>query len=145
EIVHGHGDEAIRDRRVDAATELEGVLESLGPIVETTLDRLAEHLGHVVKNTVAEIPASDHDAERKRQARLEQPPLTEIENLHQAVALERELALVDEETGLGAPRRNLLADLLERPPPRAKVPEHEPKCKERSPQPSGNPDLRRSP
>ena len=67
-----------------------------------------------MQHVLAEVAARDVDAERQRQPRLEEPPLAEIEDLHEPVVLERELALVDEQARVGAARRNLVRDLLER-------------------------------
>jgi hypothetical protein len=50
-----------------------------------------------VQHVVPEVAARDVDPERKRQARLEQPPLAEVDDVVEPVRLVRELAFVDQE------------------------------------------------
>ena len=88
-----------------------------------------------------DVAARDVDAERQRQARLEQPPLTEVEHLVQADVGERELALVDQEAVVGAPGGDLVGDLLERQLAVGKVAEHEAQRQESRRQRAGNDDL----
>ena len=64
--------------------------------------------------SVAEVAARDVDPERERQPGLEEPPLAEVDDLVQAVRPVGQLALVDEQPGLGAARRDLVDDLVER-------------------------------
>ena len=112
ELVDIHRDEAVRDGGVDPAPELERVLQRLGAMVERALDRVGEHLREVAE-TRADVASRDDDAERQRQPGLEQPPLAEVEHLLQAVVLEGELALVNEQPCCRATRGDLLRDLLE--------------------------------
>ena len=88
-----------------------------------------------------DVAARDVDAERQRQARLEQPPLAEVEHLVQADIGERELALVDQEAIVGAPGRDLVGDLLERQLAVRKVAEHEPERQEGGRHRAGHDDL----
>src|SRR6185503_2311809 len=62
---------------------------------------------------------------------LEQPPLAEVDDLLQALALIGELALVDQQARIGAAGENLLADLVERDGAVAEVAETEPQDEER--------------
>ena len=103
QLVDVHLDEAVGDRLVDAAPELQRVLERLVAVLEPAPDRLAEHLGELAD--AVDVAAHDVDAERQRQAGLEQPPLAEVEHLVQPEVGERELALVDQEAVVGAARR----------------------------------------
>ena len=89
---------------VEPAAELERVLERLVAIVEPGVDRLAQHLRELGSVLVAEVAPGDVDPERQRQTGLEQPPLAEVDDLLQPVGLVRELALVDQEPGVGAAR-----------------------------------------
>ena len=98
-------------------------------------------LRDVAEDVVAEVAPRDVDAERQRQPGLEQPPLAEVEHLHEPVVLERELALVDQESGLGATRRDLLRDLVERELAETEVVEHEPQREERRRHRPGHDDL----
>src|SRR5439155_17088169 len=116
---------------VDSAPELERVLERLRPMVETTLDRLGEHLRYVVERRRAEIAPGDVHAERQGETGLEQPPLAEVENLLKAIALERELALVDQKPGVGTARCDLPGDLVEGELAVPEVAEHEAEREER--------------
>ena len=95
ELVDVHLDEPIGDGLVDPAAELERILERLVAMVEAAADRLGEHRREV--GQAPDVPARDVDAERQRQARLEQPPFTQIEHLVQAEVGERQLALVDQQ------------------------------------------------
>ena len=128
QLVDVHLDEAVGDRLVDAAAELERVLERLVAVLEPAVDRLGEHLGEVVD--AVDVAARDVDAERQRQPRLEQPPLAEVEHLVQADVGERQLALVDQQAVVGPAGRDLVRDLLERQLAVGKVAEHEPERQE---------------
>ena len=81
-------------------------------MVERALDRVGEHFREVAE-TRADVASRDDDAERQRQPGLEQPPLAEVEHLLQAVVLEGELTLVNEQPCCRATRGDLLRDLLE--------------------------------
>ena len=63
---------------------------------------------------VAEVAADDVDAERQRQARLEQPPLAEVEALLQAFVPVGQLPFVDDQAGARTAGSDLVEDLVER-------------------------------
>ena len=90
------------------------MLHRLLAVVEPGLDRLAKHLGKLEQRVHAEVAPRHVRPQRQRQPGLEQPPLAEVDDLLQAFTLVRELALVDQETRVGSPGQNLLADLVER-------------------------------
>ena len=62
----------------------------------------------------ADVAAGDVSAQRQRQAGLEQPPLAQVDDLLQALGLVRELALVDQQAGIGSAGLDLVEDLVER-------------------------------
>ena len=92
-------------------------------------------------HALAEIAPGDVDAERQRQARLEQPPLAEIEHLVEAGLPVRQLALVDHEPGVGAAGRDLVEDLVELQLAVSELTEREPKREERRRHPARHDDL----
>jgi hypothetical protein len=141
QLVHVHRHEAVGDRSVDPAAELEGVLERVRTVVERTTDRIPQDLAHVVEHVCTQVPPRGVHAERKRQAGLEQPPLAEIEHLDESVALERQLALVNEQPGERSTRRDLLRNLLERELAVLEVAEHEAESEECSRESTGHHDL----
>ena len=98
QLVDVHLDEPVGDRDVDAAAELERVLECLLPVVETALDRVAQDVREIVQPLLSDVPAGDVDTERQRQTGLQEPPLTQVEELDETEVRERQLALVDQET-----------------------------------------------
>ena len=97
--------------------------------------------GGKVVQALVEIPAGDVHPERQRQTGLEQPPLAQVEHLVQSVLLVGELALVDHETGVGAPRRDLVEDPVERQLAVGELPEREAEGEERRRHPAGDDDL----
>ena len=84
-------------RWLEAAAELHRVRHRLAAIVETRPDRILEDGRQIGEHVVAEIAPRDVRAQRQRQARLQEPPLAEVEHLFQALVRVRELALVDDE------------------------------------------------
>jgi hypothetical protein len=106
--------------------------------------RLAQHLAHVVQDFGAEVAPGGVHAEREREAGLEQPPLTEVDGLDEPVALERELALVDEQPCLGPAGRDLVRDLVERKLAVPEVAEVEAERQERRRQRARDDDLPRA-
>ena len=114
QLVDVHVDEAVAALGVHAAAEAERVLERLLAMLERGVDRLAQDLRHVARRLLAEVAPHGVDAERKRQARFEQPPLAEVEALLEAFVAVGQLPLVDQQPRVRAARRDLRLDLVER-------------------------------
>ena len=114
QLVDVHADEAVGEPLVETAPELHRVLHRLLAVVEPGADRFAQHLRQVVQHLLAEIAPRDVDAERQRQARLEQPPLAEVDRLLEAERRVRQLSLVDQQARVCAPLEHLVEDLVER-------------------------------
>ena len=68
--------------------------------------KLSAHLG-------LEILAHDVAAERQRQAGLVLPPFAEVHDLREAVARVRELALVNDQSGVGIAALHRIENLVE--------------------------------
>ena len=77
--------------------------------------------GEAVQVLLTEVPTSDVGAERKRQAGVEEPPLTEVDDLVQPVIAVRELSFVDQQPCVRAAGDNLVDDLVEGHFPEAEV------------------------
>src|SRR5512132_4124739 len=68
QLVHVHADEAVGQLVVEAATELERVLERTLAVVEARADRLGEHVGQLAQRVGPEVAPRHVRAERQRQA-----------------------------------------------------------------------------
>ena len=89
----------------------------------------------------AEVAAGDVRAERQRQARLGEPPLAEVDHLLQAGRAVGQLALVDQEPGVGLAGRDLVHDLVERHLAPGELAESQPQREERRRHPARHGDL----
>src|SRR5689334_5145022 len=142
-LVHVHPDEAVGELSVDPSAETERVLHRLSPVVETRLNRLAQHLGELVQDLRAEVAPRDVDPERQRQTGLEKPPLAEVDDLPQTFGAVGELTLVDQQAGVRPARLDLVEDLVERNFAEAEVAKEESQDEERRRHPAGHRDLER--
>ena len=86
---------------------------------------------------VAEVAPRHVDAERERQAGLEQPPLAEVDRLGEPLGPRTSAALVDEQPGVRAPGLHLVDDPVERHLAVREVAERHPQDEERRRHPSG--------
>src|SRR5436190_5496623 len=143
EVVHVHADEAVGEGGVEAAAEPKRVLHRLRPVREPGFDRLLQYLREIVERLRPEIAPRHVDSERQRQARLEQPPLAEVDDLAQPFRLVRELAFVNQQPRVGAPGLHLVEDLVERDLAETEVAEEEPQDEERGGHAPRNRDLDR--
>ena len=96
------------------AAELHRVRHRLAAIVETWSSIELEDGRQIGEHVVAEIAPRDVRAQRQRQARLQEPPLAEVEHLLQALVRVRELALVDDEADVRVACLHLVENLVER-------------------------------
>src|SRR5581483_5927612 len=100
QVVHVHRDELVAARDVHAPAEAERVVERLVAMRERRVDRLPEDVRHLADDAVAEVAPDRVHPERQRQARLEEPPLAEVEALVQPCVAVGQLALVDQQPRL---------------------------------------------
>ena len=83
-------------------------------MIETILDAPANVFRHLLHQSRAEIALDDIPAQGQRQTRDAEPPLAEVENFMETQFTVRELAFVNEQTGVVFPFPNLVEDLVER-------------------------------
>ena len=98
-LVDVHADEAVGEGGIEVASKLHGVGEGLFAVVEGVLDAVAQRVGCREQGFGAQRAADGVAAEGKRKAGLFAPPLTEVEELDEAVVGVGELTFVDDEAG----------------------------------------------
>ena len=115
QVVDVHADEGVGARAVEAAAELQRVLDRLLAVRQRVRDAVVQQLRDLGDHLRPEVAPDDVAAERQRQpAGALGPPLAEIDDLPQPFVLIRQLALVDQQAGLGAAVEHRLTDLVER-------------------------------
>src|ERR1700751_991662 len=95
-LVDVHSDEFVGEDRIEVAGELHGVFECFVAVFETVLDAVAQSVRDGEHEVFAEGAADGVASERKRQAGLFAPPLTEVDDFVQAAMRVGELAFVDD-------------------------------------------------
>src|SRR4029450_8324771 len=113
-VVHVHPDEPVGPLPIEPARVREGVRERVLPVSEAVLDRTAERAGDAGDPVGPEVAPHDVSAERQREAGLFLPPPTEVDDLPKTFVGERELALVNEESGFELAGCDARLDPIER-------------------------------
>jgi hypothetical protein len=112
-LVDVHADEAVGEGGIEVASELHCVREGLFAVVKRVLDTVAEGIGRGAESFGAKRATDGVAAEGQWQAGLFAPPLTEVEELDEAVVGVSELAFVDDEARFELARGNGGDDLVE--------------------------------
>src|SRR4029450_2218489 len=113
-VVHVHPDEPVGPLPIEPAGVREGVRERILPVGEAVLDRTAEGAGDAGDAVGPEVAPHDVSSERQRGAGLFLAPLAEGEDCPKTFVGERELALVNEESGFELAGCDARLDPIER-------------------------------
>src|SRR4051812_40814584 len=114
EFIHPHRDETIGQSGIHIASKLQRVLQSIFAIIKRELNALAQQRRDFTDGWFAQSTANGIAAHRQRQTiRMFVPPLTEVEHFMQPVSLIKELALMNQKTGVALSIDDGLDDLIE--------------------------------
>src|SRR5437868_8440987 len=83
-------------------------------MVKTVIDACAHNREQVALNGKRDVFAQNVSAQRQWQARLALPPFAEVDDLCESRALVGELALVNDQAGIGFAALHRVEDLVER-------------------------------
>lgn len=113
EVVHIHGDEPIGLLGVEPSSKLLRVLEGLRPVFEAVEDAGVQVPRDGANQVLPKVPPNHVAAEREGKTGQVMPLDTEVEPKMKAPVSVRELAFMDEESGLRLAARDGVFDRIE--------------------------------